>query len=78
MCEDIYARFQDHNQTILYDDRKEGAGAKFSDMDLIGLPWQIIVGPKNAEENKVELKDRKTGERSVISVEDLYGKFLQG
>lgn len=78
LCEDIYARFQVQNETILYDDRKEGAGAKFSDMDLIGLPWQIIVGPKNAEENKVELKNRKTGERAAISVEGLYERFLQG
>ncbi len=78
LCEDIYACFQKENKTILYDDRKEGAGAKFSDMDLIGLPWQIIVGPKNAEENKVELKNRKTGERAVISVEGLYERFLQG
>tara|TARA_R110002050_G_scaffold44262_1_gene105533 strand:- start:35174 stop:36466 length:1293 start_codon:yes stop_codon:yes gene_type:complete len=78
LCEDIYAHFQAQNETILYDDRKEGAGAKFSDMDLIGLPWQIIVGPKNAEENKVELKNRKTGERTLISVEALYERFLQG
>lgn len=76
MCHDIYETFQSHNQSILYDDRKEGAGIKFSDMDLIGLPWQIIVGPKNAENNEIELKNRKTGERSTLAVDDLYKQFL--
>lgn len=76
VCDAIYNKFQAMGISILYDDRKEGAGAKFSDMDLIGLPWQIIVGPKNAESQKVELKNRKTGEREVISMDALYGKFL--
>ncbi len=76
LCNDIYEKFQARNQTILYDDRKEGAGIKFSDMDLIGLPWQIIVGPKNAENNEIELKDRKTGDRTTISLDTLYKKFL--
>jgi len=76
LCNDIYEKFQADKQTILYDDRKEGAGIKFSDMDLIGLPWQIIVGPKNAENNEIELKDRKTGDRTTISLDTLYKKFL--
>jgi prolyl-tRNA synthetase len=76
ICNDIYDKFLSNNQTILYDDRKEGAGAKFSDMDLIGLPWQIIVGPKNAEENKLELKNRKTGDRLIITLDELYNKFI--
>lgn len=51
---------------VLYDDTEERAGAKFTTMDLIGLPWQVIVGPKNAAEGKVELKNRRTGERELV------------
>ena len=47
----------------LYDDREERAGAKFADADLMGHPWQIIVGPRGAAAGKVELKRRATGER---------------
>jgi prolyl-tRNA synthetase len=54
----------------LLDDRDERAGAKFADADLMGLPWQIIVGPKGAARGMVELKRRATGERQDVSVED--------
>ena len=47
-----------------YDDRAERAGAKFADADLIGYPWQAIVGPRGAAAGKVELKRRATGERA--------------
>ena len=48
---------------MLYDDRDERPGAKFATADLIGIPWQIVVGPKGLAEGKVELKRRATGER---------------
>jgi prolyl-tRNA synthetase len=54
----------------LVDDTEERPGAKFATADLIGLPWQIIVGPKGLAEGKVELKRRATGERSSVAVED--------
>jgi prolyl-tRNA synthetase len=54
----------------LIDDTEERPGAKFAAADLIGLPWQIIVGPKGLAEGKVEVKRRATGERSSFSVED--------
>ena len=50
----------------LYDDRDERGGAKFATMDLIGLPWQLIVGPKGLEKGVVELKRRATGEREEL------------
>jgi prolyl-tRNA synthetase len=59
----------------LLDDRDERAGAKFADADLMGLPWQIIVGPKGAAQNKVELKRRATGERAEVSVEDALARI---
>jgi prolyl-tRNA synthetase len=55
---------------VLYDDRDERPGAKFATADLLGLPWQVIVGPKSLAEGKVELKRRRTGERQSVSLED--------
>ncbi len=52
---------------VLHDDTDQRAGAKFATMDLIGLPWQLIVGPKSLAEGKVELKRRATGERELLS-----------
>ncbi len=52
---------------VLYDDRDERAGAKFSTMDLIGLPWQVIVGPKGLKSGEFEVKNRATGERLSLS-----------
>ncbi len=57
----LYHQLTEQGISVLYDDRAEGAGVKFSTMDLIGLPWQIIVGPKNLKNNIVEIKNRKTG-----------------
>ena len=54
---------------MLYDDRDERPGAKFATMDLIGVPYQVIVGPKGLAEGKVEIKDRRSGERELASVE---------
>jgi prolyl-tRNA synthetase len=63
ICEQLYAMF---GQTALYDDRADRAGVKFADADLMGHPWQIIVGPRGAANGVVELKRRATGERSEL------------
>jgi prolyl-tRNA synthetase len=60
---------------VLYDDREERAGAKFADMDLIGLPWQVIVGPKGVAKGVVELKNRATGAREEISTESALARL---
>ena len=49
------------------DDRDERPGAKLAAMDLIGIPWQIIVGPRGMENGMVEVKRRKTGETQQLS-----------
>jgi prolyl-tRNA synthetase len=64
MCEALYGKL---GAAALYDDREERAGAKFADADLMGHPWQIIVGPRAAAAGKVELKRRATGDRSELS-----------
>jgi len=58
----IYNQFEEKNIEILLDDTNERPGAKFATHDLIGSPWQIIVGPKKAELGLVELKNRRSGE----------------
>ena len=57
------------NVEVLYDDRADRAGVKFADMDLIGLPWQLIVGPRGLAQGRVELKHRATGERHELSID---------
>ena len=68
-CDAIYASLQQAGVEVLYDDRDERAGTKFADCDLIGLPWQIIGG-RGLDKGLVELKNRKSGERVEISIED--------
>ncbi len=70
ICEDLYARLGD----TLYDDRAERAGVKFADADLMGHPWQLVVGPRGAANGVVELKRRATGERAELSVEDAVAR----
>ena len=53
---------------VLYDDTDQRPGAKFATADLIGLPWQVIVGPRGAAAGEVEIKNRKTGERETLPV----------
>ncbi|MBB4265600.1 proline--tRNA ligase [Roseospira visakhapatnamensis] len=60
---------------VLYDDRDERAGAKFAAMDLIGLPWQVIVGPKGVAKGMVELKNRATGAREEVSVDSALARL---
>jgi prolyl-tRNA synthetase len=66
-CEKLYGELTGRGIEVLYDDSEERAGAKFATMDLIGLPWQVLVGPKGLAEGKVELKRRAGGERELVS-----------
>ena len=61
----------------MYDDREERAGVKFSDMDLIGIPWQIIIGPKGIKEGYLELKSRKTNQLFKVSLDNIEQSLLQ-
>jgi prolyl-tRNA synthetase len=72
LCEALYAKL---GARALYDDREERAGPKFADADLMGHPWQIIVGPRGAAAGKVELKRRATGERTEVSVDEALARI---
>ncbi|KAA2243992.1 proline--tRNA ligase [Salinarimonas soli] len=69
-CERIYHELTAAGRDVLYDDRDDRPGAKFATADLIGIPWQLVVGPKSLAEGKVELKRRAGGERETLSIED--------
>src|SRR3954452_23999934 len=71
----IYDRLNQAGIETLYDDRDERGGAKFATMDLIGLPWQLVVGPKGLEKGVVELKRRATGEREELSLESALARL---
>lgn len=62
---------------VLYDDTAESAGTKFKTMDLIGLPWQVIVGPKGLAAGEVEFKRRATGERTTLALDAAINKLQQ-
>ena len=74
-CEDIVNKLEAAGQDVLYDDRDERAGAKFATMDLIGLPWQVIVGPRGLKNGVIELKRRATGDREELSIESVISKL---
>jgi prolyl-tRNA synthetase len=74
-CGRIYQALERAGVDVLYDDRDERPGAKFATLDLIGLPHQILVGPRSLGDGKVELKARRDGARELISVEDVIHRF---
>src|SRR5687767_11374680 len=74
-AERAYASLVAQEIEVLYDDAEGSPGAKFAIMDLLGLPWQIIIGPRGAKSGRVELKYRRTGERSELSLEDALARI---
>ncbi|MDR1366131.1 MAG: proline--tRNA ligase [Holosporales bacterium] len=81
LSDDIYQNLIKRGFEVLYDDRHERAGIKLADMDLIGLPYQIIVGKNSLTEEAVEIKNRRTGEISKIdrqSVDNYFKDALAG
>jgi len=76
LAEKTYKELSAQNVEVLYDDTDARAGSKFATHDLIGSPHQIIIGPKKAANNIVELKKRKTGSIEDIAINDLTMRLL--
>jgi prolyl-tRNA synthetase len=76
VCSEIYGQIERAGVDALYDDTDDRAGAKFASMDLIGVPFQLIVGPKGVKSGEIELKDRKTGERTSLSTEAAVARAI--
>ncbi len=74
-CDKAYKALTAAGREVLYDDRDDRPGAKFASMDLIGIPWQLIIGPKGLAEGKVELKNRATGERQTAGFDEVLAQL---
>ncbi len=74
-CEQLYRELAASGVEVLYDDTDQRAGAKFAAADLIGIPWQILVGPKGLAEGKLEVKRRSDGSRENLSPADVVARL---
>ncbi len=70
-CNEIYQKLTDQGVEVLYDDRDISGGQKFSTAELIGIPTQIIIGPRGIKNNQAEVVDRKTGEKKDVGFDEL-------
>ena len=69
-CTDLYTAFEKAGLDVLYDDTGARAGEKFARMDLIGLPWQVTLGPRGLKNGIVEIKDRNSGEKHEVPLDN--------
>ena len=74
-CERLYAALAAKGVDVLYHDLDERPGSKFATADLIGIPWQILVGPRGLAEGKVEIKRRSDGSRELMSPADALARL---
>jgi prolyl-tRNA synthetase len=77
VCGELVEKLENAGLEVLHDDRDERPGAKFATLDLIGLPWQILVGPKGLADGRVEVKRRKTGERELLSPDEATARVIE-
>ena len=75
-AESLYTQLTEAGVEVLFDDRKERPGVMFNDMELVGIPHTIVIGERNLDENKVEVKNRRSGEKKLIEVEQLV-EFIE-
>lgn len=76
-CEKAYAAMTAAGREVLYHDTDDRPGAKFASMDLIGIPWQLIIGPKGLADGNVEIKHRATGERHTAPFDDILAQLAK-
>jgi prolyl-tRNA synthetase len=74
-CADLYAKLENAGKDVLYDDRDERPGAKFATADVVGIPWQVVIGPRGLEKGVVEVKNRKTGVKEELSADAVVNRF---
>ena len=76
-AEKLYEDLKAQGIDVLFDDRKERPGVMFTDMELIGIPHQVVVGERNLDENQVEYQSRKGGEKQKVSLDDCVNFIKQ-
>lgn len=70
VAEKIYQTLQSKGIEVLFDDRKERPGVMFNDMELMGIPHQIVIGERNLDNDQIEHKNRSTGEKTLLNIDD--------
>ena len=75
-AEQFYNEFKAAGVDVLFDDRKERPGVMFADMELIGIPHTIVIGERSLDEKMVEYKCRKTGEKSMIAIDEVVAMIM--
>jgi prolyl-tRNA synthetase len=70
-AEKLYEDLSKAGVEVLFDDRKERPGVMFNDMELIGIPNSIVIGERNLDNQQVEVKDRKSGEKTLINIDEV-------
>ncbi len=76
-CEDLYAKLTRAGKDVLYDDTAERPGAKFATMDLIGIPHQLVIGPRGLEKGMAEIKNRMTGAKEELSLNEVVNRYAR-
>ncbi|HYD04741.1 MAG TPA: proline--tRNA ligase, partial [Reyranella sp.] len=77
-CDKAYKQLTAAGKDVLYDDTDDRPGAKFARADLVGIPWQMVVGPKGIANGEVEIKRRATGEKSVAPFQAVLDGLVAG
>ena len=75
ISDDVYEKLLSAGFDVLYDDKDDNPGVKFSRMDLIGLPYQVIIGNKSKSDSILEVKNRKTGDISEVNIKNITSFF---
>jgi prolyl-tRNA synthetase len=76
VCQELYDNLKNANIDVLYDDTDQGAGAKFATADLIGIPLQLVIGPRGVKSGEAELKYRKSGEKENLLIAGAVQKVI--
>ena len=74
-CEDAVTKLEGLGKDVLYDDTDERPGGRFATADLIGVPWQLTIGPKGLADGVVELKRRATGEKFSLPLDEAIARL---
>ena len=75
-CENIKEELEKSGCLVLVDDRDESTGKKYTDMDLIGIPYQIIIGPRDLKNGKIEFKKRSEDKKELLEVKGITAKLI--
>jgi len=71
VADKLYKDLCDAGIEVLFDDRKERPGVMFNDMELIGIPYSVVIGERNLDNQQLEIKNRKSGEKTLLKVDNL-------